>query len=116
MAVTLAEVFGTRDVVEDCKQSVQSKPLFSSFAPRLFGEVILRDGTRRMYRTRATKKKAAEQEILVFVASLEQAIGDTVMWRIKGEKEYRLSTQQTVSKSRGTNLKQAILSFFDLED
>lgn len=116
MAVTMSQLLGSKeDVVEDCRKQVKMLALNEKY--RMAAEIIMKDGTRRIYRTKAIDRKSAIRETLTFVEALEQKTGDKVMWKFKGESLYQFSNNYTAQPSLISRAKKAFLGyFFDLED
>lgn len=114
-AVSMAEVLGSKnDVIEDCRKQVQV--LSSNEKYRLTAEILLKNGDRRIFRAKTIDKKSATREVLTFVAAVEEATGETVMWRFKGEKTYHMSTNYNAQPSIFQRTKSAFLNyFFDLQ-
>jgi Family of unknown function (DUF6018) len=114
-AVPMSEVFGSkRDVITDCRQ--QMKGLSSNGKFRISAELVLKNGDRRFFNARAIDKTSAIREILTFVAAVEEATGEQIMWRLKGDKTYHFSTNYTTRPSILNRAKSAFLNyFFDLE-
>ncbi|MGS2778407.1 DUF6018 family natural product bioysynthesis protein [Robertmurraya sp. GLU-23] len=116
MAVTMSQLLGIQgDVVEDCRK--KTKALASNAKYRMSIEVLLKDGTRRFYIAKELDQKKALREVLTFVAAIESATGEKVMWRRTGEKTYHMSTNYTSRPSLVERAKSAFLSyFFDIEN
>lgn len=111
----MSEVLGSnqKNVIEDCRKQVQV--LSNNEKYRLTAEVLMKDGERRIFRARAVDKKSATREVLTFVAAVEEATAETVMWRFKGENTYHMSTNYNAQPSIFDRAKSAFLSyFFDL--
>ncbi|QAS54834.1 DUF6018 family natural product bioysynthesis protein [Halobacillus litoralis] len=119
MAMTIAEFFGIEDRVEDCRKEVQAKEVALERSPYK-AEIIRKDGERRIYPCRSSQKKVAIKEILLFVKSIEEATGEKVAWRFKGEKVFHFSQQTFNEVSSKTSIKgkmkKFLNAFFDLED
>ncbi|MDE3840970.1 hypothetical protein C0966_17025 (plasmid) [Bacillus methanolicus] len=114
MAVTMPELLGKRDVIEDCRKHIK---ILNSDKYRVTAELVLTNGDRRIYRAKSINQDFAIREILTFVGAVEKATGGTVMWRLKGEKTYHLSTNYTLKPSILQRAKKAVLSyFFDIEE
>lgn len=116
MAVTMSQLLGKPgDVIEDCRKEIRLLP--SNDRYRISAEILLRNGERRYFRAKSIDRKSATQEVLLFIAAVENATGETVMWRLKGEKTYHMSTNYEVSPSFIQRTKKAILGyFFDIEE
>lgn len=116
MAVTMSQILGMQeDVVEDCRK--KTKGLASNAKYRMSFEVLLKDGTRRFYIAKELDQKKALREVLTFVAAVESATGETVMWRRTGERTYHMSTNYTSGPSLLERAKTAFLGyFFELEN
>lgn len=116
MAVTMSQLLGKPgDVIEDCRKEIRLLP--SNDRYRISAEILLRNGERRYFRAKSIDRKSATQEILLFIAAVENATGETIMWRLKGEKTYHMSTNYEVSPSFIQRTKKAILGyFFDIEE
>jgi hypothetical protein len=115
MAVTMSELLGKHDVVEDCRRQIQlvSKAELNA---RQTAEIIMKDGSRRIFRAKAIDQTSAIREILVFVGAIEEATGSSVMWRLKGDKTYHLGTSYHAKPSTLTRVKDTVLKyFFDLD-
>jgi Family of unknown function (DUF6018) len=122
MAVTMSELFGTKDLIEDCRQ--QTKMIGANERNRMSAEILLKNGDRRIYRAKSLTQKNIRREVLTFVAAVEEATGETVVWRFKGEKTYHFSINYTSgpstlqkTKTVLTSAKKAIVDyFFPIED
>jgi Family of unknown function (DUF6018) len=114
MAVTMSQLLGNKeDVFEHCRKNFQV--LSSKENYRVTAEILLKNGDRRVYRAKTIDQKAATREVLTFVQAVEKAIGETVMWRFKGENTYHMSTNYTAQPSIFNRAKSAFLHyFFDL--
>lgn len=110
MAVTMQDLFSKRDVVEDCRHQIKVVKNHHKF--RITAELVLKDGERRIFRAKSVDKNAAIREVLTFVSAVERATGDKVMWRLKGDKTYYLSTNYTAKDSFFERSKKAFLSYF----
>lgn len=111
--VTLAEVLGRRDIIEDCRMT---KKALSSTNYRVTAELILKNGERRIFRAKAIDKNYAIREILEFVAAIEENTGESIFWRLKGDKTYYFSTNYTASPSFFQKAKKLLIGyFFDIE-
>jgi hypothetical protein len=116
MAVTMSQLLGKEeDVFEYCRK--HTKALASNEKYRLSAEILMKNGTRRIYRAKAIDQKSATREILTFVVAIEEATGETVMWRKTGDKTYHMSKNNTSRPSLLQRSKSAFFSyFFDLEE
>ncbi|MDC3424367.1 DUF6018 family natural product bioysynthesis protein [Aquibacillus sp. 3ASR75-11] len=119
MANTMAELFGKTDVIEDCRKAVHNGEFTSSLRSRITAELILKDGTRRIFRCRSNDRQKALHEVLTFVEAVEGATGERVIWRFKGEKTYRFGSEMPVEFSKSWNFKigfrKLLAEFFDLD-
>lgn len=107
----LAEVIGSKsDVFEDCRKRVQV--LSNTEKYRLTAEILMKDGSRRIFRAKAVDKNSATREVLTFVAAVEEATAETVMWRFKGENTYHMSTNYNARPSIFERAKAAFLTYF----
>ncbi|KZE67932.1 hypothetical protein AWM68_17310 [Fictibacillus phosphorivorans] len=115
MAVTMSELFGTKNVIEDCRQ--QTKMIGSNDRTRISAEILLKNGDRRIYRAKSLTQKNAKREVVSFVAAVERATGEKVIWRFKGEETYQFSTNFTSQPSLFQKAKKSLLDyFFPIED
>ncbi|MGN7300415.1 DUF6018 family natural product bioysynthesis protein [Ferdinandcohnia sp. SAFN-114] len=116
MAQTMAELFNKGDVIEDCRKMVLSKGRHQR--ARVSAEIILKDGTRRFYRCLSIESDEAYNEVLTFVKAIEDATGESVVWRFKGDKTYHLGCTQPIqvenSKllSKLSKLRDGFMGFF----
>lgn len=72
------------EVFEDCRKHMETVNVYER-TTRMSAEIIFKNGDRRIYHAKSDSKKYAVKEVINFVQSIEEAIGDTVMWRFKGE-------------------------------
>lgn len=116
MSVTMSQLLGVQnDVVEDCRQQIRILNNFES-RTRVSAELILRDGSRRIYRAKAVDKQSAIKEILTFVKAVEDNTNDSVVWRLKGEKTYQMGANYDVQPSLLKKAKDSFMKyFFDVE-
>lgn len=77
---------------------------------RLTAEILLKDGSRWIYRAKAIDKDSALAEILTFVNSVEENIGERVMWRLRGESTYHMGVNFTLKKKK--SIIDKLISFF----
>ncbi|MFT9496764.1 MULTISPECIES: DUF6018 family natural product bioysynthesis protein [Bacillota] len=113
MAVNMAELLGKRDVVEDCRQQIRT---LNSHHYRVTAELVFKNGDRRIFRAKSVDQNSAIREVLTFVSAVEEATGESVMWRLRGENTYHLSTNYTAKPSLLQRTKKAFLSyFFDID-
>lgn len=94
MAQTLAELFNKGDVIEDCRKVVQTKGKY--LRARVSAEIILKDGTRRFYRCCSIERSEAFKEVLMFVKTIEDTTGESVVWRFKGDKTYHMGYNKPI--------------------
>ncbi|QXE03552.1 DUF6018 family natural product bioysynthesis protein [Terribacillus sp. DMT04] len=73
-------------------------------------EYIYKGGQREFYRCKTRNKKEALQEALKFISALEKVHQKKVIWRFKGETEYRIGA--AVEKRSIKNTIQKIIEFF----
>jgi hypothetical protein len=110
--MTLAELFQTKDVMEECRKN----KAVNVSSIRLTAEFILKNGERRFFRCRSYDQKSAIQEILLVVKSLEEITGESVLWRMKGENTYRMGCQMPLEFSTKQKLKNFLFDFFGLAE
>ncbi|RHW35944.1 hypothetical protein D1B31_17790 [Neobacillus notoginsengisoli] len=112
---TMSQLLGTKeDVIDNCRRQFQV--LTSNQKYRVTAEILLKEGERRIYRAKSFDRNSATREVLTFVAAVENATGETVMWRFKGEKTYHMSTNYNAQPSIFKRAKSSLLNyFFDLE-
>ena len=116
MAQTMAELFSKGDVIEDCRKMVQTKG--RHLRARVSAEIILKDGTRRFYRCRSIKRDEAFNEVLTFLKAVEDATGESVVWRFKGDKTYHMGCTQPIQVENSkllnklTKLRDGFMGFF----
>ncbi|MEI2356679.1 DUF6018 family natural product bioysynthesis protein [Mesobacillus zeae] len=108
MTVTLPQLLRSKsDVFENCRKQVHVGGSY-----RMTAEIILKSGERRFFRTKSIDKNSAVREVLTFIAAIEDAKGESVMWRFKGEDTYHMSTNYTTTPSFLNRAKDAFLSYF----
>ncbi|WP_374717763.1 DUF6018 family natural product bioysynthesis protein [Neobacillus sp.] len=113
MSMTISELFGTKDIFEDCRRKAD---IFGSNS-RISAELILKNGDRRIYRAKSIDKTFAIREILTFVAAVEEATGESVMWRLKGDNQYHYSINYVAKPSLLQRAKKNLLKyFFEIEE
>ncbi|MFC0273572.1 DUF6018 family natural product bioysynthesis protein [Metabacillus herbersteinensis] len=115
MGATLAEFFNKRDVIENCRKAVQGKTIFYH-QPRIAAEVILKNGTRRIFRCRSNNHSTAIGEVLAFVKAVEVATEESVVWRFKGEKVFHMGSEKPFELSKKNKVLHFIKELFDLND
>jgi len=98
-------------LVEECRQQVKLVSIPGKF--RLTAELILKDGTRRIYRAKSIDKDAAVTEVLTFVQAIEHTTGELVVWKFRGDSTYHMSTNYHPKPSF---FKRLANYFFDLDD
>lgn len=106
----MPELLGKHDVIEDCRRNF----IKSWGNYHLSAELILKNGDRRIYRAKAIDKNSAIREIIEFVATIEEATGEQVVWRLRGQKTYQFSTNY-VKTSLSQKAKRLINYLFDLD-
>lgn len=105
----LAELF-KKDIVEDCRKEFSVSKSWSN--SRIAAELILKDGTRRIYRCKSVEQQLAVREVIAFVKGLEENTGDTVIWRFKGSNQYHMGSDLPIQYSKAKQLKNKLVDFF----
>lgn len=112
----MPELLGKRDVIEDCRNQVREL-VGNIGSVHVTAELQLPNGDRRIYRAKSVDKNSAIREILTFVAAVEKATGQSVLWRLKGEKTYHFGANYSSKKSFIKRLSDTVANFFfDLND
>lgn len=116
MTVKMSQLLGKEeDVFQNCRKDLRL--INVERISRITAEIILKNGDRRYFRAKSVDKNTGVKEILLFIDALEASTGDTVMWRLKGEKTYHMSTNYNTQPSLFHRTKNALLNyFFDLEN
>jgi hypothetical protein len=115
-ATTIGDLFG-RDKIEDAKSIARTYPRYSSFGG-LTAQIIMPNGNRRFFRSKSLDHKTAIKEVLTFVNAVEELTGERVMWKLKGENTYHLSTNFTgpvsLPQRISTSFQKVLKYFFDI--
>ncbi|NRD80882.1 hypothetical protein HPT25_26495 [Bacillus sp. BRMEA1] len=112
----LAELLGgKKDIVSEFQLAMSKQSAF--FHKRFKAELVLKDGTRRFYRCKATRKDLALLEVLHFVDCLQKETGESIIWRFTDEKLFYLGSNIPNRPSKVSQMKKWLLKyFFDLEN
>ncbi|KAA6446930.1 hypothetical protein DX928_23275 [Bacillus swezeyi] len=57
-------------------------------------EIVLKNGDRRYFNTRSNDREAIFNEIKPVIKCIQESTGDSVLWRISGEKTYHFGTEK----------------------
>ncbi|WP_277933990.1 DUF6018 family natural product bioysynthesis protein [Priestia koreensis] len=68
---------------------------------KLTAEIRLADGSKKIYRAEAKDYNKALMEIVYYVKSLEIGTEEKVLWRLNGEKLYRMGATVDKPKTQG---------------
>ncbi|OUM90438.1 MAG: hypothetical protein BAA00_18320 [Parageobacillus thermoglucosidasius] len=86
----MAVMFGPKDPIIECREEAKRTNVPGRY--RITAEILLKNGSRRIYRAKAIDRKSAVQEVLTFVDAVQRHTGETVMWRFRGENTYHMGT------------------------
>ena len=113
MNTTTNKLTINHEVFEDCRRNMETVNVYER-TTRMSAEIIFKNGDRRIYHAKSDSKKYAIKEVTIFVESIEDAIGEKVMWRLKGDKQYNFSTNYHINENESlpVRMKKAILGYF----
>lgn len=112
----MPELLGSKkNIIEDLRNQI--RVLSNEGNVRVTAELQLKNGDRRIYRAKSIDRNSAIREIIKFVAAIEKTTGESVLWRLKGEKTYHLGTNFTSKKPSVKRTFDSFVNyFFGLED